>query len=91
MINPFDVILERINGLETLILNNSQTSTKQDPQTEIIDRAELEKRLGLTEPTIIAWERKGKIPSFRIGGSVRYNWPRVIEALEKNGGKRCGQ
>ena len=88
MINPFDVILERLNGLETLILNNSQNSNNSQADAEIIDRAELGKRLGITEPTVITWERKGKIPSIRIGGSVRYNWPKVIEALEKGGGKR---
>ena len=50
---------------------------------EIIDRPELRKRLNLTEPTVIRWEKKGKIPSIRIGSCVRYNWPEVVKALEK--------
>jgi predicted DNA-binding transcriptional regulator AlpA len=64
-------------------------SAKSLNQSEIIDRQELIKRLCITEPTIIRWERKGKIPSLRIGGSVRYNWKAVLEALEtkkKSGG-----
>jgi len=57
------------------------------PQIDIIDRAELCKRLNITEPTVIRWEKKGRIPSFRIGSSVRYNWQRVIDILE---GKKKG-
>lgn len=52
------------------------------PSIEVIDRAELCKRLNITEQTAIRWERKGKIPCFRIGGAVRYNYPKVIESLE---------
>ncbi|KYP16628.1 hypothetical protein [Flavihumibacter sp. CACIAM 22H1] len=87
MVNPFDVILERINGLEDLIMTQSMATTKEPP-AEIIDRNELQKRLGLSEVSIMNWEKKGKIPNFRIGGAVRYNWPKVIEALESKGGKK---
>jgi excisionase family DNA binding protein len=62
--------------LSTILLSKQQT-------TEIIDRQELCKRLNITKPTAIRWEKKGKIPSMRIGGNVRYNWPTVIEALER--------
>jgi hypothetical protein len=53
------------------------------PAIEVIDRAELCRRLDISEQTAITWERKGKIPCFRIGGAVRYNYPKVIEALEE--------
>lgn len=53
------------------------------PAIEVIDRAELCRRLDITEQSVIRWERKGKIPCFRIGGAVRYNYPKVIEALEE--------
>lgn len=51
--------------------------------SEIINRGELCKRLDITKQTAIRWERKGTIPCFRIGAAVRYNWPSVVEALEK--------
>lgn len=54
--------------------------------TEIINRDELCKRLKITEPTAIRWEKKGVIPCFRIGSSIKYNWPKVIEALENKKG-----
>ena len=61
----------------------------ETPQTEIINRDELCKRLAITEPTVIRWEKKGTIPALRIGSNVRYNWHKVIEALEnKKGGKK---
>jgi len=51
---------------------------------EIIDRKELAKRLNITTPTIIRWEKKKKIPPMRVGSAIRYNWKSVIKSLEKN-------
>lgn len=72
--DPFDVINDRLIAL----------AAKFDAlvPAEIINRAELCKRLDITEPTVIRWEKKKKIPSFRLGSCVRYNWPNVIKALE---------
>ena len=87
MINPFDEIIERLDGLESKIAGASTVSTT--PPTEIINREELCKRLNITEPTAIRWGNKNLIPCFRIGSNVRYNWPKVIEALEnKKGAKK---
>ena len=80
MTNPFDEIIEKLDRLNEKFTAVDTASTVCT--IEIIDRLELRKRLALTEPTVIRWERKGKIPCFRIGSSVRYNWPAVIEALE---------
>lgn len=87
MLNPFDVIIEKLDGLENKLALNSTVSAT--PLTEIIGREELCKRLNITEPTVIRWEKKGVLPCFRIGSLARYNWPKVIEALEskKKGGK----
>jgi hypothetical protein len=49
---------------------------------EIIDRAELCRRLSITEPTVILYEKKGKIPSLRVGSAVRYNYGAVLKAIE---------
>lgn len=81
MQNPFDVINEKLDRLESRFFETK--STIPSPPPEIIDRKELRVRLGITEPTIIRWEKKGKIPSFRIGSNVRYNWQTVINALEE--------
>lgn len=80
MLNPFDVIIEDLREIKSK-LAETNTGVIVNP-TEIIDRDELCKRLNITEPTAIRWGKKNLIPCFRIGSSVRYNWPKVIEALE---------
>jgi excisionase family DNA binding protein len=59
------------------------SAKKGESKIEIIDRTELCKRLAITEPTAIRWEKKKKIPAIRIGSSVRYNWHSVVNNLEK--------
>lgn len=71
--------------LITDAINNCLQHIDNEPagrSLEIINREELCKRLNITEPTAIRWEKKGTLPCFRIGSSVRYNWPKVIENLE---------
>ena len=72
-------------------LNNILSSKTQHVTKEIIDREELCKRLAVTSPTVIRWEKKGKIPRLMIGSSIRYNWPAVIEALESQANKKGGR
>ena len=81
MLNPFDLIIERLNSLESKLSENSKANPVLPP-IEIIGRNELCKRLDITEPTAIRWEKKNKIPCFRIGSNVRYNWQSVINQLE---------
>jgi hypothetical protein len=86
MSNPFDLLIERFNGLEEKLNNINVGNTSIAP--EIINREELCKRLDITEPTCIRWEKKGKIPRIEIGSAIRYNWPKVIEALEAQSQKK---
>lgn len=82
MHNPFDILLAELQELKVMI----QASGKAEGSTapDIIDGQELCKRLDISEPTLIRWRKKGKIPSFKIGSSIRYNWPVVVSQLEKN-------
>lgn len=77
--NPFDEISERLKRIEQILSESKDNNCKH---IEVIDQDELAKRLAVTKPTIITWEKRGKIPSLRLGASVRYNWPAVIESLE---------
>ena len=82
-INEFkQIITDVVNGC---LHNTSQSQTQDSQPTEIICRSVLCERLAITVPTAIRWEKKGKIPCFRIGSSVRYNWQKVIEKLEGKG------
>jgi len=80
MCNQFESISQILNDiLERL----SKLSANPSPQTvEIITQDELSKRLMISKPTVIRWVKKKKVPSIRIGRSVRFNWQSVINALE---------
>jgi hypothetical protein len=67
--------------LHSKLLTVAPIASDPEQDKEIINRAELMKRLSISEPTVIAWEKKGKIPVLRIGKSIRYNWPEVKLAL----------
>jgi excisionase family DNA binding protein len=63
---------ERLNTTSIIPLKNEQpVTTKQ-----------LCEFLGVTEPTIIRWRKKGKIPFLQIGSSIRFNLSAVVSALE---------
>lgn len=54
-------------------------------QNEIIGTKVLMDRLQLSEPTIIRYRKKGKIPYLRIGSAIRYDWQKVLNALSVGG------
>ncbi len=89
MDNPFEELLTRLDRIEEKISNLNAPPTATLPP-EIINRDELRIRLGgVSEPTIISLEKRGLIPSLRIGSSVRYNWSQVLQALEtRNNNKK---
>jgi predicted DNA-binding transcriptional regulator AlpA len=80
MSNPFEEILSELREIKERL----DAPPPQDD--EIIDRPELLSRLKLTEPTLIRMVKRKEIPEIRAGGSCRYNWPKVVKALEKKQG-----
>ena len=78
-------LLLKIENLEKLITVPAGVKLND----EIIDTRELCKRLDVTEPTIIRWRKKGVVPFFTIGSSVRFNFEDVMDALKakKKGAK----
>ena len=58
---------------------------KKDPTlafTRPVDTKELCAFLGVTEPTIVRYRKKGVIPFMAIGSAYRYEIPKVVAALE---------
>lgn len=53
---------------------------------EIIDSKTLMQRLDISEPTLQRWRDKNRIPYIQEDSVIRYNWPKVLEALEKRKG-----
>lgn len=73
------VIDSAIQKAFTELPTNAANGSKKP---EIIDTAELCKRLNISEPTVIRWRKKGKIPYLSIGAAIRYDYIKVIEAID---------
>lgn len=80
MLNPYEVIFQELQEIKEALQKNN---TPQTGPAEIIDRTELQKRLGISEPTLINYVKKGKIPQIKIGANCRYNWQKVVAALDR--------
>jgi len=81
MTNPFDIILERLERIESLITAENHLPPAE--AIEIIDRKELCKRLDISIPTLSNMEKRKEIPFFKMGSNRKYNWLKVVAALEK--------
>ena len=86
--NAVSDILTQVKEINQRI-KNGDIGTVNQQQENPIDTKELCKRLAITEPTVIRWRKKGKIPYLTIGSSIRYDWNAVLTALQvqKKGGK----
>ena len=76
-----DQFTDAVESAVKKVLQSSSLVNKN--QTNLIGRKELMKLLNVSEPTLITWGQKGKIPEIRIGKAVRYNYDEVKEALTK--------
>ena len=68
--------------LETFFENKNQNNSESSKNEQPITTKQLCEFLGITEPTVIRWRKKGKIPFLQIGSSIRFNLSSVIAALE---------
>lgn len=83
MTNPFDALEERLTNIESLLLDLKQSQSKKEekPQTELIRRKEARQLLGgISNPTIINYEKRGLIKSVRIGGTILYDRNEILHA-----------
>ena len=86
MLNPFDTIMAELTELKEAVKNMPQAIAATPP--EIIDTKELCNRLSISEPTCIKMRRgKKPLPYIKLGSSVRFNWPAVIQYLEAKNNK----
>jgi excisionase family DNA binding protein len=63
--------------------NNQITANTVNTQPPITTK-QLCQFLGITEPTVIRWRKKGKIPYIQIGSALRYDKEAVLLALSEN-------
>lgn len=65
---------------------NKQPDDRSD-NFKLIPRTQVKKLLGVADPTLIMWEHKGLIKSYRMGRRVFYNMDEVQEIILNNPGK----
>jgi len=76
-----------IEDLQTVIIdcvNTCLNYNKQSPtqSEQPINTKELISFLDITEPTLIRWRKKGKIPFLKIGSRILYQKSAVLAAIE---------
>lgn len=72
-------ILEKVNALEQLLsLPGSGPCIIEKP----VSTKEICEFLSITEPTLIRWRNRGKIPFLKIGTNIRYDKAAVLKAIE---------
>jgi excisionase family DNA binding protein len=87
-----NLVLIQVDELRQLIKEELAVTTliseQPKPSTKPINQRELCTFLGLSEPTIIRWRKRGKIPFLQIGSAIRFDVNKVLEAIEV--GKKKG-
>jgi len=83
-----NLVLIQVDELRQLIRDElaitSLVSEHLKAATKPINQRELCAFLGLSEPTVIRWRKKGKLPFLQVGGNIRYDVEAVLAALEGN-------
>lgn len=81
---PIEELVQRFREvIKEELAAKGNTALNDTNNEKPITTKELCSFLDLSEPTIIRWRAKGKIPFFQIGSAVRYNKNEVLEALRK--------
>lgn len=64
--------------------NTTKYKNTDGTTTELLTKATVAKRLKLCQRKVELMVNAGEIPAIKIGTAVRFNWERVLEALENN-------
>ena len=82
-----------IEDLQALIIDCINTCLKYNkqppaPSDQPVSTKDLCAFLNITEPTLIRWRKKGRIPFLQIGSRVLYQKSAVISAIQSKKGTK---
>lgn len=87
MDNPFNQLYNKLENIESLLATLSNYKDTPLPLPEILEKPvttqELCNYFRVSEPTILRWRKKGRIPCIMIGTAVRFNLSDVLKSLAK--------
>jgi excisionase family DNA binding protein len=91
MDNPFEQINDRLVTIEKILHEFQESAglpTILPPSKEkLLSIKQLCEHLKITEPTALRWRKKGKIPFYNIGASIRFKLSEVLDSLANNKSK----
>ena len=80
--NAIDFENKILTGVKNL-LNGFVTSFAKTDNDKLLTRQETADLLSVSLVTLWDWDKKGLIPSYRIGNKVRYKKSEVLAALQQ--------
>jgi len=87
-----NLVLVQVDELRQIIREELFSNLPEQQVQKAFSKPKTQKELceflSLSEPTIISWRNKGKIPYMQIGSAIRYDSDAVIKALEVNQKRR---
>ena len=73
MVNPFEVIIARLENIESLLLDIKHGKLQEKKQAEYFTVRELAKFLNLTVPTIYSKVSRGDLPYLKRGKRLYFS------------------
>ncbi|MDB6007387.1 MAG: hypothetical protein JWR15_4374 [Prosthecobacter sp.] len=61
-----------------------QTSCSATAPVELLTQAQLAGRLGISRRTVSTWVRNKTVPMIKVRGFCRFEFPKVLAALERH-------
>ena len=65
-------------------VNKVHDATVDGASDGLLDKRGLAVRLDISKRTVDAWMKQKRLPFIKIGKSVRFYWPDVLERLRKH-------
>jgi excisionase family DNA binding protein len=62
-------------------MTTNNSATFDGASDVLLDKPELAVRLRISKRTVDAWMKKRRLPFIKVGKTVRFRWPDVLEKL----------
>jgi len=64
------------------MITSNETATNERSGVGLLKKRELAEKLAISKRTLDVWMSKGRIPFLKVGRSVRFRLPDVLEKLQ---------
>jgi len=70
--------------IDEMIKTRTITNTPINPEEDRLTQKQTCQFLGISEPTIVSWKKKGIIPYYQIEDTIFYSKAELLELARKN-------